>query len=93
MELLTYSKQLAEYTPFVVMTGYGSIESAVKAVKSGAFDYITKPLTNDQILKVTQAALKEAEERERRKPYNKEEKAEAFQNIITESAKMKELFV
>lgn len=41
----------------IVMTGYAEVATAVKAMKKGAFDYISKPFTPDQILKVIEDAL------------------------------------
>jgi DNA-binding NtrC family response regulator len=40
----------------VVMTAYGSVETAVKALKAGAYDYLTKPLERDELLLVVQRA-------------------------------------
>ncbi len=44
--------------PFIVITAYGTIESAVEAMKGGAFDYLTKPFQKDEILVVVNRALK-----------------------------------
>ncbi|CAM2061798.1 DNA-binding transcriptional activator/ornithine decarboxylase inhibitor AtoC [Desulfovibrionales bacterium] len=48
------------YIPVLIMTAYGSIEGAVEAMKVGAFDYITKPFSNEELLlsvgKATQMA-------------------------------------
>ncbi|MGB3149225.1 MAG: sigma-54 dependent transcriptional regulator [Maribacter sp.] len=44
-------------TPIIVMTGYAEVATAVKAMKKGAHDYIAKPFTPDQILKVIESAL------------------------------------
>ncbi|RIK63666.1 MAG: sigma-54-dependent Fis family transcriptional regulator [Planctomycetota bacterium] len=41
----------------IVITGYGTIESAVEAIKMGAYDYLTKPLSDDEIRLVVQRAL------------------------------------
>jgi len=43
LDLLYHSREIAPGTPFIIITGYGSIESAVEAMKLGAVDYITKP--------------------------------------------------
>jgi DNA-binding NtrC family response regulator len=42
---------------FVIMTAYGSIRSAVEAIRQGAFDYLTKPIDNEQLELVVQRAL------------------------------------
>ncbi|RLB98166.1 MAG: sigma-54-dependent Fis family transcriptional regulator, partial [Deltaproteobacteria bacterium] len=43
IELLKTIRQTDRYTPVIIMTGVGTIESAVEATKLGAFHYITKP--------------------------------------------------
>lgn len=44
-------------TPVIVMTGYAEVATAVKAMKMGAYDYISKPFTPDQMLLVIDGAL------------------------------------
>ncbi len=46
----------------VIMTAYGTIESAVEAMRKGAFDYITKPFRKEQILMTIAKALKKRQE-------------------------------
>lgn len=43
----------------VVITGYGSIEGAVEAIKLGVFDYLTKPIIDDEIRVVAQKAIRQ----------------------------------
>ncbi len=43
--------------PIIVMTGYAEVSTAVKAMKMGAYDYISKPFTPDQMLMVIEGAL------------------------------------
>ncbi|MCA9296889.1 MAG: response regulator, partial [Phycisphaerales bacterium] len=43
IELLDAVREIDEQLPVIVMTAYGTIETAVDAMKRGAFDYITKP--------------------------------------------------
>ncbi|MCF8713333.1 sigma-54-dependent Fis family transcriptional regulator [Joostella atrarenae] len=45
-------------TPVILMTGYAEVSTAVKAMKKGAFDYISKPFNQDEVLIVIQNALK-----------------------------------
>lgn len=45
--------------PIIVMTSYAEVSSAVKAMKQGAFDYISKPFNQDEVLNVIGNALKE----------------------------------
>jgi DNA-binding NtrC family response regulator len=58
---LTVLRQIRETspeTPVIIITAYGSIDSAVEAIKLGAFEYLTKPFTPDELRLVTQKALK-----------------------------------
>jgi DNA-binding NtrC family response regulator len=48
--------------PVIMITGYGSIESAVDTIKIGAYDYIQKPVDFDLLLKVVECALKSGRE-------------------------------
>ncbi len=58
IELMDYVKQVDETIPFIVITAYGTIESAVEAMKKGAFDYITKPFRKEQIILTVERAMK-----------------------------------
>lgn len=57
IQLLVDIKQMNEATPVIVMTGYAEVGSAVTAMKKGAFDYIAKPFTPDEIVKLIAKAL------------------------------------
>ncbi len=59
MEVIKQVKKRWPETVVVVITGYASIESAVDAMKIGAFDYLAKPFTDDEIKSVVEGALKE----------------------------------
>ena len=58
MDLLKELKSQHPDIPFIVITAYGTIESAVEAMKAGAFDYLTKPFQKEHILLVVSKALK-----------------------------------
>ncbi len=49
-DVLNKVKKMYPHIPVLVMTAFGSIESAVDIMKEGAFDYITKPFSNDELL-------------------------------------------
>jgi len=54
--VLKTSKKKNPYTEVLILTGYGSIKSAVRAMKSGAFEYLQKPVDVDELrMKVAQA--------------------------------------
>ena len=61
MDLLSLSKEEKPATPVIMISAYGDIESAVVAIKKGAYDFITKPFDEDELLKVTQKALSESQ--------------------------------
>lgn len=50
-------KRLAPNLPVIIITAFGSIQTAVESMKLGAFDYITKPFSNDELLLVVSRAL------------------------------------
>ena len=49
MELLQELRTQDKTTPFLMMTGYPSLETAIDAIKRGAYDYITKPVNLDDV--------------------------------------------
>ena len=57
MELLEEMKKLDNDVIVIILTGFGTIESAVKAIKGGAYDYITKPIKFDEIEIVVNRAM------------------------------------
>ena len=57
IDVLTRSKELFPDTEVVVMTAYGTIEGAVEAIKSGAYDYLTKPFQPEELTLVAERAL------------------------------------
>src|SRR5438132_9123736 len=50
-------KRIDDDLAVVIITAYGSIESAISAMKAGAFDYITKPFKNDEVVVVVRNAM------------------------------------
>ncbi len=79
--------------PHIVMiTAFGSIETAIKAVKLGAYDYITKPFEIDELLLVIAKALGERKLRRQVARLQREvERQYGFENIIARSEVMKEV--
>ena len=58
-ELLRIIKQRHPEIVVIIITGYGTIESAVEAIKLGAYDYLTKPIIDDEIRLTVERALKQ----------------------------------
>ena len=91
LELLQRLREQRTDQLVVMITAYGTIESAVKAMKLGAYDYLTKPISPDSIdmlmRKVTELVHLRAENKRLRSDV-----AARYQNIIGKSPKMKEVY-
>jgi two-component system, NtrC family, response regulator HydG len=61
MELLTNIKTKYPDVPVIIITGYSDMRTAVKVMKMGAYDYITKPLLPDEIMHTIQLAIEHSE--------------------------------
>ncbi len=59
IELLTSVKHLMPWMPILIVTGYGDVPTAVKAIKAGAADFIEKPLTKESFLRKVKSLLPE----------------------------------
>jgi two-component system response regulator HydG len=57
LDLLEESKRFAPLTPVIIITAFGTIESAIQAIKMGAYDYITKPFQIDELVLTVMKAL------------------------------------
>ena len=60
LELLERVRQIDDALPVVLMTAYGAVDSAVQAIKLGAFDYITKPFEGDELIIAVKRAIEHA---------------------------------
>jgi DNA-binding NtrC family response regulator len=80
-------------TPVVLMTGFGSIDSAVESMRAGAFDYITKPFEPDTVVLTIERALeRRALEEENRRLRRAVDQTSSFGDLIGESPAMREIF-
>ena len=61
MDILSVGPTLQTDTPFIVMTAFGSVDTAVEAMKRGAFDYVGKPFRTEELLLTLRRAHEEAE--------------------------------
>ncbi len=57
IEVLTASKEENQLRPVIIMTAYGSVETAVEAMKGGAVDFIAKPFDTDHLLMLIKRAI------------------------------------
>src|ERR1700761_5172883 len=60
LELLDMIKELDEDLPVVMISGHGNIETAVSAIKRGAYDFLEKPFKSDRLLLIVQRAIENA---------------------------------
>jgi two-component system response regulator AtoC len=93
LDMLEGLSQRGNATPVIVMSAFGSIDTAVQAIKLGAYDYVNKPAAKDELV----LAIRKLEEREalRRKVIFLEERLRSearFGEIIGRSEKMVEVY-
>jgi DNA-binding NtrC family response regulator len=93
MELLRRARSTDADLPVIVVTGFATIESAVTAVKEGAFDYLPKNFSIDQLQVAVERALRHRElARENRNLREQLQGALGFENIIGRSPAMTRVF-
>ncbi|MCI6664146.1 MAG: sigma-54 dependent transcriptional regulator [Treponema sp.] len=79
--------------PVIVLTGHGSIDTAVDAMRNGAYDFLTKPLSLDRLSLIVKRALAGRELEIRHSSLQQELDAKAsFESIIGKSAEMQRIF-
>jgi two-component system, NtrC family, response regulator HydG len=61
LELIEAIRKIDEDLPVVLMTAFGTVETAVKAMKLGAFDYVTKPFEGDELVISVKRAIRHGE--------------------------------
>jgi DNA-binding NtrC family response regulator len=92
-ELLRYVRANHEDVVVILVTGYGTIESAVEAIKQGAYDYLTKPIIDDDVRMAVQRALLQqqllAENRQLKQALSDRY---SFENIIGQDYRMAKVF-
>lgn len=92
-ELLKTVKDEAPETQVVVITAFGAVETAVEAMKAGAYDYITKPFNRDELkLTVRKALQVKGLVRENRELREELSDRKEFHSIIGSSPEMEQVF-
>ncbi len=87
--ILTISPKI----PIIMMTAYASVKTAIKAMKRGAFDYLTKPLDIDEVKLLTERALQHYRlEKENRRLQQRLGQQDLGKNFIGRSKAMQEVF-
>jgi len=90
IDLLSRAKEIDPQLDFIVMTAFASVETAIEALKRGAFDYVSKPFKIDEV----KIAVKKIEERKKIKSENRQLKDQlknGFEAFITDDSKIKKL--
>ncbi len=93
IELVGQLRQLRPETPVILMTAFGSIDSAVEAMRAGAYDYVTKPFEPDAVAFVIERAMEHrALHEENAKLRRAVDRTASMGDLIGESAAMREIF-
>jgi len=93
LDLLDAVRKDYPQTVVIVITGYGTIESAVRAIKRGAYDYLTKPIVDDELRLAIDRALQQQSlmnENERLRLQLRQKYS--LENIISQDYKMAKMF-
>jgi len=93
IELLGRIRELSPQTPVIMLTAFATVESAVAAVKAGAFDYLPKPFTLDQLRVAVERALGQRRlALENLRLREQLQEVYAFENIVGRSPAMAQVF-
>jgi len=93
MEVLQEIKKIDPNAVVIIITAYASVESAISAMKIGAFDYIQKPFQHDELLLSVKRAIQHKKlQDENIKLKDELRRKFSFENIIGKSKKMQDVF-
>jgi len=88
MEVLDHVRTIDPNLLVIVITGYATVESAVEAMKKGAYDFVPKPFTPDQLRIVVRRAL-EKRTLQKEAEFLRREREKSLRDIATEKSKVK----
>ncbi|MBW1713053.1 MAG: sigma-54-dependent Fis family transcriptional regulator, partial [Deltaproteobacteria bacterium] len=92
LDLLSYVQEHTPHTPVIIITGYGSVETAVEAIRLGAFDFQEKPLNLEHLRLTVQQALEKAALRYACDYYRHEQPyVYRLEKVLAESQAMKQV--
>jgi DNA-binding NtrC family response regulator len=92
-DLLDIIRKNYPQTVAIVITGYGTIESAVKAIKRGAYDYLTKPIVDDDLRLAVERAIRQQSLMSENESLRLQlERKYSLENIISHDYKMAKIF-
>jgi len=93
LELLERIKALNESVPVIIMTAYGTIDTAVEAMKKHAYDFITKPFENERLISTVRKALENYRLRRENILLKDQLKGRfSYQNIVGKNKEMQKIF-
>ncbi|MBS3920500.1 MAG: sigma-54-dependent Fis family transcriptional regulator [Deltaproteobacteria bacterium] len=93
LDLLEETKRVSPLTPVIIITAFGTIESAIQAMKMGAYDYITKPFQMDELILTVRKALENRFLKKEVVRLKKEvETRYHFHQLIGKSASMQKIY-
>ncbi len=92
LDVLKRCKMINDGTVGIMMTAYGTVESAVEAMKAGAHDYVLKPFDLEELELKVEKALEHRRLLARIQAQDRNSLVPSFENIVGESPQMKEIF-
>jgi len=92
LDLIRHVRENFKETEVMMITGYPTIESAVKAVKTGAEDYLTKPFTDEELFSTVQRVLDKLHLRRATQPPLTQSRIASHYGLIGESEVMQKVF-
>jgi two-component system response regulator PilR (NtrC family) len=93
MALLGHLAKVAPETPVIMLTAYGTVESAVAAMRAGAYDYLLKPVQFDDVLMKVQRALQFREMAQAQRVITEQLASDStFHNLVGNARSMTRLF-
>jgi len=92
MQILKRSRELYPETEVIMITGYATVQTAIQAIKKGAYDYIAKPFKLDEVRRVVREAIEKVRlKKENAQLREQIEKFEGKVKIITQDSAMQKL--
>ncbi len=93
LDLLKLAKEVDPSTCVILLTGHADVDTAVEAMKHGAFDYLKKPFPNKELLAVIEKGLRQRElEMENRRLRSELREKYHFSNLVGNSSVMQDVF-
>jgi Nif-specific regulatory protein len=96
MDGISFQKAINEIDgdiPVILITAHGSIESAVEAIKQGAYDYLTKPIDHDRLKVIIRRAIEKKKYAVENRQFRKElQDKYCYANMIGSSPKIQKVF-